>query len=249
MLLLNGEKISKSKGNVIGIDETAEKNGVDAMRLFLLYVTPPEDTSDWTEEGISGRVRFVNRVWRASEPYFGHGGDVRALPPCDTPAEKALVRAVHVVAKSISDETLSRRFHYNATIAKLDELVNALTAAARELPESPATRYAANALPVLIAPFAPHVAEELWERFGHTTSVHLERAIEPDERALAVDEIVLVVQVNGKIRARLSVAPGIGEDDAVAMALQEANVRAQIDGKQVRKRIFVPDKLLNLVVG
>ncbi len=250
MVLYNGEKMSKSRGNVIGIDETAETNGVDAMRLFLLYVTPPEDTSDWTDEGISGRVRFVNRVWRACEPFFGAGAPaLGTLPECGAPEEKALVRAVHVAAKSAIDETRSRRFHYNATIAKLDELVNALTAAGRSLPDSPATRYAAHALPVLIAPFAPHIAEELWERFGHAASVHLERYLEPDERALAVDEIVLVVQVNGKIRARLPAAPDIDEEAAVALAMSDDNVRAQIDGKAIRKRIFVPGKLLNLVAG
>ncbi|HKU67597.1 MAG TPA: leucine--tRNA ligase [Candidatus Baltobacteraceae bacterium] len=251
MLLYNGEKMSKSRGNVVGIDQTAETNGVDAMRLFLLYVTPPEDTSDWTDEGISGRVRFVNRVWRACEPFFGrpYAGNVRELPAADSAEEKALVRAVHVAAKSSIDETLSRRFHYNATIAKLDEYVNALTALEQTSPDSPAVAYAVHALPVIIAPFAPHIAEELWERIGHTTSVHLERYIEPSDAALAVDEITLVVQVNGKIRARLQVAPGISEDAAFDLAMEQAPVQAQLDGKQIRKRIYVPDKLLNLVVA
>jgi leucyl-tRNA synthetase len=250
-MVLNGsEKMSKSRGNVIGIDEAAERSGIDAMRLFLLYVTPPEDTGEWNEEGISGRIRFVNRVWRACEPSFGAAGgtDVRTLPVADTAAERALLRAVHAAAKSAIDETLTRRFHYNATIARLDELVNALTAADRDFPQSPVTGYAAHALPLLIAPFAPHLAEELWERFGHTTSVHRERYLEPDGRALALEEITLVVQVNGKVRGRIPVAPGIGEERAFALATAEANVRAQIDGKKLRKRIFVPDKLLNLVV-
>jgi leucyl-tRNA synthetase len=251
MLLYNGEKMSKSRGNVVGIDQTAETNGVDAMRLFLLYVTPPEDTSDWTEEGISGRVRFVNRVWRACEPFFGRHNlsDLRTLPNVQTSDEKTLVRAVHVAAKSAVDETLSRRFHYNATIAKLDEYVNALTALEQTNPASPAVAYAVHALPVIIAPFAPHIAEELWERMGHDTSVHLERYVEPSDEALAVDEITLVVQVNGKIRARVQVAPGVTEDEAFALAMEQASVQAQLDGKQVRKRIFVADKLLNLVVG
>jgi leucyl-tRNA synthetase len=243
--------MSKSRGNVVGIDQTAETNGVDAMRLFLLYVTPPEDTSDWTEEGISGRVRFVNRVWRACEPFFGRHNlsDLRTLPNVQTSDEKTLVRAVHVAAKSAVDETLSRRFHYNATIAKLDEYVNALTALEQTNPASPAVAYAVHALPVIIAPFAPHIAEELWERMGHDTSVHLERYVEPSDEALAVDEITLVVQVNGKIRARVQVAPGVTEDEAFALAMEQASVQAQLDGKQVRKRIFVADKLLNLVVG
>ncbi|HKU80979.1 MAG TPA: leucine--tRNA ligase [Candidatus Tumulicola sp.] len=249
MLLANGEKISKSRGNVIGIDRTAETSGVDAMRLFVLYVTPPEDTSDWTEEGISGRVRFVNRVWRACAPFFGGPPcDVRTLPPAEDAAGKALLRAVHVAAKSAVEETISRRFHYNATIARFDELVNALTAAVAERPQAAATRYAAQATALLLAPFAPHLAEELWERFGYETSVHLERYLEPDERALSVDTITLVVQINGKVRARLSVEPGIAQEQAIELALADPNVRAQLDGREPLKRIFVPDKLLNLVV-
>jgi leucyl-tRNA synthetase len=249
-VLYNSEKMSKSRGNVIGIDQTAEANGVDAMRLFLLYVTPPEDTSDWTDEGISGRVRFVNRVWRACEPFFDRAKSAasRALPQVQSSDEKALLRAVHVAAKSAIDETLSRRFHYNATIARLDEYVNALTALEQSVPDSPAITYAVQILPIIIAPFAPHVAEELWERMGHGTSVHLEQYVEPSDAALAVDEITLVVQVNGKIRARVQVAPGITEDEAFTLAMTQHGVQAQLDGKEVRKRIYVPDKLLNLVV-
>ena len=251
MVLYNGEKMSKSRGNVVGIDHTASQHGVDAMRLFLLYVTPPEDTSDWTEEGISGRVRFLNRMWRACEPFLARAKDVslETLPSVDSPEEKALVRAVHVAAKSAIDETTSRRFHYNTTIAKLDEYVNALTALEQTSPESPAVAYAVKALPLVIAPFAPHLADELWSRMGHDRSIHLEKYLRPDEAALAVDEITLVVQVNGKIRARLQVSPSIGEDEAVELAMAQSGVQAQLDGKSVRKRIFVPGKLLNLVVG
>jgi leucyl-tRNA synthetase len=250
MVLYNGEKMSKSRGNVIGIDEVVEKRGVDAMRLFLLYVTPPEDTSDWTDEGINGRVRFINRVWRVCEPFLERAKsvNVRELPATQSADEKALLRAVHVAAKSAVDETLSRRFHYNTTVAKLDEYVNALTALAQDAPESPIVVYAVHALPLIIAPFAPHLADELWERMGHGKSVHLERYFEPDERALALETITLVVQVNGKIRARLEVAPGIGEEEAFTLALEQTPVQAQLDGKEVRKRIFVADKLLNIVV-
>ena len=251
MVLYNGEKMSKSRGNVVGIDETADKNGVDAMRLFLLYVTPPEDTSDWTDEGITGRVRFLNRVWRASEPFLAAAADVspRELPPIASAEDRSLVRAVHVVAKSMVDEVSSRRFHFNTTIAKLDELVNAMTTAAQKTPDSRAFLYAVHALPLLLAPYAPHIADELWSRLGHATSIHLERVIEPEDAALEVDEITLVVQVNGKIRARINAPPGIAEDEAIALALADPNVRAQMDGKEVRKRIFVPDKLVNLVVA
>ncbi len=249
-VLHNGEKMSKSRGNVVGIDEAVERHGVDAMRLFLLYVTPPEDLSDWTDEGISGRVRFLGRVWRACEPFAARAASVemRSLPATSGAEEKALLRAVHTAAKSAVDETLSRRFHYNATIARLDEYVNALTALQQSDPESQAVLYAVAVLPIVIAPFAPHIAEELWERMGHTGSVHLERYLEPDERALTLEQVTVVVQINGRLRARLQVEPGIDEEALFARALDEDSVRAHLDGKEIRKRIFVPDKILNLVV-
>ncbi len=251
LVLRDGEKMSKSRGNVVGIDETAERSGIDAMRLFLLYVTPPEETSHWTAEGINGRMRLLNRMWRACEPFFGTSASPKPalLPRRQNATEKALIRAVHVAAKSAVDETTSRRFHYNATIAKVDELVNAMTAASTALPESPALRYAVDALPVLAAPFAPHIAEELWERLGHSTSVHLERYIEPDETVLAADSITLVVQVNGKVRARIAAPAGVSEAQALALALDEPNVRVHLGGKEVRKHVYVPDKLLNLVAA
>ncbi|MBV9027309.1 MAG: leucine--tRNA ligase [Candidatus Eremiobacteraeota bacterium] len=247
LVLRDGDKMSKSRGNVVGIDETADRHGIDAMRLFLLYVTPPEETSNWTDEGISGRVRLLNRMWRACQS-FSEGAS-EGIPHADTPEEKSLLRAVHVAAKSAVDETLSRRFHYNATIAKFDELVNLMTAVAGKSPNSAALRYGVEMLPILIAPFAPHIAEELWERLGHTGSVHLERYLVPDERLLLSDEVTLVVQVNGKVRARILAGAGVNEEEAVALALRDPNVRAYLDGKDVRKAIFVPGRLLNLVAA
>jgi leucyl-tRNA synthetase len=129
----------------------------------------------------------------------------------------------------------------------LDELVNALTKAAQTSPDDPAILYAAHALPIVLAPFAPHIAEELWHRYGYETSVHLERWLSPDPAALAVDRIELVVQVNGKIRARIAVAPGIAEAEALALAFADANVAAHLAGKLIRKKIYVPGKLVNIV--
>jgi len=251
-LLYNGEKMSKSRGNVIGIDDTVERHVVDAMRLFLLAAAPAEDALPWTEEGISGRVRFLARVWRASEPFFARAKSVPLdrLPQVDGEAQRAIVRAVHVALKSGADETNTRRFHFNTTTARLDELVNLLTAATRDSRywDDPAVLYAIHALPILLAPFAPHMADELWSRLGYATSVHLERWIEPDAAALAVAEITLVVQVNGKVRARIQAEPGIDEDRAFSLALAEKNVKDFVGEKSVRMRVYVQDKLLNLVV-
>lgn len=252
-LLRNGEKMSKSKGNVVGIDETVETYGVDAMRLFLLKAAPPEDALEWTDEGIVGRVRFIQRVWRACEPLAAEAGrtPLDRLPACAGDAQRALVRSLHLALKSASDETSTRRFHYNVTTARLDELVNLLTAAVRDatLERDPAVLYTIHGLPLALAPFAPHIADELWRKMGHHTSIHVERWLDADPAALAVDEITIVVQVNGKVRARVQGPPGIGEDDAFAKAMAESGVLAHTAGKAVLKRIFVPGKLLNIVVG
>jgi leucyl-tRNA synthetase len=253
MVLRHGEKMSKSRGNVVGIDETADRTGVDAMRLFLLKATPPEDTMEWTDEGIAGRVRFLDRVWRVAEPQAAHARDVtlERLPDVAGDAQRAIVRAVHAALKSGAEETRTRRFHYNTTLARLDELVNVMTKFARgeDATRDPALLYAVHALPILLAPFAPHVAEELWHRYGYEDSVHLRHWIETDPAALAVDTLELVVQINGKIRARLTVAPDVSEAEVVALAEADSNVRMHLAGKAVRKRIFVPGKLLNVVVG
>jgi leucyl-tRNA synthetase len=251
MVLHQGEKMSKSRGNVVGIDDTAEKHGVDAMRMFLLKATPPEDTMEWTDDGIAGRVRFLDRVWRACEPLAARAKSLALdrLPEMRGQEQREIVRAVHAALKSGSDESRSHRFHYNTTLARLDELVNAMTKFAQHCNDDPAMLYAAHCLPILLAPFAPHIAEELWTRMGYEHSVHTERWIPFEPAALAVSEVTFVVQINGKIRARLTAAPGCTEQDITQRALADANVRSHTDGKEVRKRIFVPDKLLNLVVA
>jgi leucyl-tRNA synthetase len=259
-VLRNSVRMSKSKGNVVGIDETVENHGVDAMRMFLLKATPPEDTMEWTDEGIAGRVRFLDRVWRLcvapgadGEPLAARARAVAldSLPEIRGDEQHELVRAVHAALRSGQEETQTRRFHYNTTLARLDELLNVCSKFGQTpgAAEDPALLYAVHAFPLLLAPFAPHIAEELWHRLGYERSVHLEPWIPFDRKALAVTEIDLVVQVNGKIRARLRVAPEIAEADALALAMDDANVKAHVAGKTVRKRIFVPGKLLNLVVA
>ena len=223
------------------------------MRLFLLKAAPPEDSLEWTDEGIVGRVRFIARVWRACEPLTeaAAGIAVDTLPEMRGGVQRELVRAVHTALKSGSDETTSKRFHYNTTTARLDELVNLLTAATRDpaMVGDPAVLYTVAMLPIVLAPFAPHLADELWARMGKTTSVHLERWVAADPAALAVSTITLVVQVNGKVRAKIETAPDVDEEGAFALAAQQGPVMAQLTGKTVRKRIFVPRKLLNIVAN
>src|ERR1700681_89391 len=262
MVLYNGEKMSKSHGNVVGIDETVDRHGVDAMRLFLLAAAPPEDTMEWSEAGILGRVRFINRIWRACVPYFGDaaaGRDDDLKDMVATGDDAAVMRALHRVIKSTIDETDTRRLHYNTVVARLDEFANLFTPLAQRF-EDAAVRAAdpqayriflhcVNTAPLILAPFAPHLADALWQRLGHARSVHAETLPAPDENWLREQSIVVVVQVNGKVRARFAVAPGVSEGELVERAMREPTVTAQIDGKQGRKGIFVPDKLLSTVAA
>jgi len=164
--------------------------------------------------------------------------------------QRDLVRALHVALQSGASETETRRLHYNATTARLDELINAMYAALRDpaMAGDPAVLYTVHVMPIVLAPFAPHLAEELWSALGHTTSVHLERWIDADPAALAVQTIEFVVQVNGKVRGRVTTPPGIDEDAAFALAMGEANVKTIVGDQPIRKRIYIKDKLLNLVV-
>jgi leucyl-tRNA synthetase len=220
--------------------------------MFLLKATPPEDSMEWTDDGIAGRVRFLDRVWRIAEPALERA---RAIPLDCLPAmpgepQVEIVRALHTALRSGSEESATRRFHFNTTLARLDELVNALSKFSQAGgADDPAFLYAVHALPLVLAPFAPHIAEELWERLGYDRSVHLERWIPYDPAALALTEIEIVVQVNGKVRARLLAAPGAIEEDVLARALADAKVAEHVRDKMLQKHIYVPDKLLNLVVA
>lgn len=233
---LGGSKMSKSKGNVTGPDQLIERYGADPVRLYILFIGPADQDMEWTEGGIGGMVKFVRRLWRVV------GATAERAPREQAPAGP-LARKAHETIARVTDD-IGRRRSFNTAISAVMELVNELAAD----PEGPGARFAAETAVSLIQPYAPHVAEELWERLGH------ERLWEQpwpvaDEAQLARDSFELVVQVNGKVRDRFEVPTGLGEDELVERARSSEKVQAHIDGKQVRKTIVVPDKLVNLVVS
>ncbi|MEN3343120.1 MAG: leucyl-tRNA synthetase [Actinomycetota bacterium] len=231
-----GTKMSKSKGNVTGPDELLERYGADALRLYILFLGPADQDMEWSESGLEGMARFVRRLWRAV-------GEVAERPATDAPATGTLARKAHETIVRVSDD-IGRRFQFNTPIAAVMELVNELSRAGAD---DPAARLAAETAVSLIQPYAPHVAEELWQRLGH------ERLWEQpwpqaDESQLERGTFELVVQVNGKVRDRFAVDAGLSEEEMVARAKASARVQAHIEGAQVRKTIVVPRKLVNLVV-
>jgi len=248
----NGEKMSKSRGNVIGIDEAVERYGADALRLFEMFAGPPASEYPWSTTSIAGVTGTLAGIWRlvmSNADQFESAKAPDGRVP--TPDESELRYAVHAAIKQVTTEMTGRR-HLNTCVSAIMILLNALKkfASSDAKPETSRTfEEGMRALLLLLAPFAPHITEELWERTGHTGSIHAQPWPSWDEAALQRSMISVVVQVNGKWRGVVEVAPGAGEDAAFSLAKTVPTVQAQLAGKTVRKKVYVPDKLLNIVVG
>ncbi|WP_459863711.1 leucine--tRNA ligase [Calditerricola yamamurae] len=246
MVLKDGAKMSKSKGNVVSPDEIIEKYGADTGRLFILFAAPPERDLEWSDSGVEGCFRFLSRVWRLVDQHLDLFEDRRPAEPAD-PAAKALYRQMHQTIKKVTED-IDKRYQFNTAVSAIMELVNAISA----YPEGADRGTLAEAIEktiVLLAPFAPHIAEELWHRIGHADSVHAQPWPTWDEAALAADEVEIVVQVNGKVRDRVVVPANASREEIEAAVLAQEKVKAHLAGKTVKKVIVVPGKLVNLVVG
>ncbi|MGH3046966.1 MAG: leucine--tRNA ligase [Gaiellaceae bacterium] len=234
MLHYHGAKMSKSRGNVIVPDEYVERYGADACRLYLLFIGPVEQDAEWQDAGFEGIVRFLNRLWRVTL-------DQASKPAGEVP-DSPLARKTNATIARVTDD-IGRRFALNTPIAAVMELVNELSRS----PGDPAARFAAETAVSLVQPYASHIAEELWERLGHER-LWEEPWPEPDPAMLERETFELVVQVNGRVRARVEVGVDLSEDELVARAKELPRVRSHLDGKPVRKAIVVPGRLVNLVV-
>ena len=232
---LGGSKMSKSRGNVAAPDQLAAAYGADTVRLYILFMGPADQDMEWTDEGVEGIARFLRRLWRIVN-------EVAETAPREAAGDGPLARKAHETIAKVSDD-IGRRFVFNTPIAAVMELVNALARATSD----PAARFAAETVVSLIQPYAPHIAEELWERLGH------ERLWEQpwpvaDERLLERDTFELVIQVNGKVRDRVEVAADLPENELIEQAKASPRIQAQLDGKEIRQAIVVPRKLVNFVV-
>ena len=255
MVIKDGAKMSKSKGNVVDPDEMVKAYGADTVRLFMLFAAPPDVDLEWSEKGVAGVHRFLGRLWRlglsvseqaaGAEPYKGGA---------DLPAElKDLYAKVHETIKKVTEDALGR-YQFNTAIAAVMELVNqiSLVVQNQDISEhasrSAVLKEAMQTAVVLISPMAPHVADELWQRLGHDEYLIDYPWPEYDEKAMVKDEKLVVVQVSGKVRAKLTL-PSDADDEALkAAALADEHVMKFVGGKQIRKIIVVQGKLVNLVV-
>ena len=242
-ILSEGEKMSKSRGNVVAPDEYVGKYGADAVRCYLMFIGPWDRGGSWQDTGINGVSRWLNRVWEIVQR------DSRILDdlPTDRAADTDLTRATHKTIRRVERDVES--FKFNTALAGLMEFSNTLSSAweAKNVDSGTWTE-AIEKLLVLLAPMAPHITEELWERAGHTTSIHNEPLPEFDAELAADEMIELVVQVNGRVRAKVDMPVDVTDEDAKEAAMALENVQRHTEGKQVVKAIYVPGRLVNLVV-
>jgi leucyl-tRNA synthetase len=253
MVIKNGAKMSKSKGNVVSPDEMIARYGVDATRMYSLFAAPPDRDLDWQEDGVAGVSRFLGKVWRFVQRHLdaAAGAEEAAGATVTTPAEEAVLRKLHQTIRKITED-FNDRWHFNTCIAAVMELTNTLTAADDAFASgtiSPSvTRHVLKRLVLLLAPFAPYLCCELWESLGETGGLLRSPWPSFDEALAKENEIELPVQINGKLRTLVRLAAGADDAALRAAALGDEKVQAALAGKQIVKTIVVPGKLVNLVV-
>jgi leucyl-tRNA synthetase len=253
MVIKDGAKMSKSKGNVVDPDEMIEAYGADTVRLFCLFASPPEKDLEWSEQGVEGSFRFLSRMWRLvaenreklleAVKYDGE----RRLPT----HLLDLHRKTHQTIKKVTDD-IGERFHFNTAIAAVMELVNHMYQILESPPGDdelwPVFREAVESMILLVSPIVPHIAEELWHSMGYTESVLLQPWPKWRSEALQSEEVLIVVQVNGRLRSRITVPADASADQVQRTALEDPRIREFISGKTPRKVVVVPNRLVNVVV-
>ncbi|MZR63696.1 leucine--tRNA ligase [Alcanivorax sp. DP30] len=245
MVLKDGAKMSKSKGNTVDPQEMIEQYGADTVRLFIMFAAPPEQSLEWNDSGVEGASRFIKRLWRQVAEHVDAGlpGALNAESLDDD--AKALRRKTHETIQKVSDD-YGRRHTFNTAIAAVMELINEVS---RFEGDAAVKHEALEAAVLLLAPIIPHAAHTLWQALGHNDTVLTAQWPSVDESALVKDSIELVVQVNGKVRAKLNVPANADKDAVETLAKDEPNVQKFIDGKTIRKVIVVPGKLVNIVAN
>jgi leucyl-tRNA synthetase len=250
MVIKDGAKMSKSKGNVVSPEEIIGKYGADTARLFILFAAPPERDLEWSDQGVEGAYRFLNRLWRLVHFYAPRLSEAAMLDKKTLDkTDKELRRVHHATVYKVTDDT-SERFNFNTAISSIMELVNAIYVYKEKVAEQnlAVLREAIRDVILLLAPFAPHVTEELWQSIGEQGSVHLQSWPVSDPEALVAEEVEIVIQINGKVRDKITVAAGLDAKQMEEQVNKLERIRDLLEGKQIVKMITVPDKLINIVV-
>ena len=264
MVIRDGAKMSKSKGNVVDSDAMVERYGADTTRLFALFAAPPQRDLEWNEQGVEGCYRFLNRLWRLVErarpllaPQGERADSASGLVMPDTARDDdaralELRRLTHRTIERVTGD-LGERIHLNTAVAAIMELLNGVSdfveAGVERPSEKVSLREAVEVMVHLLTPFAPHISEEIWQGLGHPDLISSRPWPSCEPALLVTDEVTVIVQVNGKLRGRLSLSRGCEQDAALEAARADEGIRRHLHGRSIRRVVYVPDKLLNLVVA
>lgn len=249
MVVKDGKKMSKSIGNIVAPSEIIESYGADTARLFILFAAPPERELDWSDEGVEGSYRFINRVYKLIYENIARYPDVLPVDfTNDNKADKELLFVLNSTVKKVGID-IGERFNFNTGISAIMELVNFMYKYKEGKDFNPELfKQAIHKLVLILAPFTPHVCEEMWSGLGNETSVHLEAWPIVDEKVLVRDVVEIVVQINGKVKFKVDVENGLSKEELEKSLFEKEEVKNLIQGKDVIKVIAVPNKLLNIVV-
>ncbi|MCK5218051.1 leucine--tRNA ligase, partial [bacterium] len=252
MVLKDGQVMSKSKGNTVAADDMISRFGIDTTRGVILFAAPPERELEWSDQGVEGIHRFIKRIWT----FYYHWRDEMRKAPVEitgnlSGAGRSIRRKLHQTIRRVTED-LDNNFKFNTAIAAMMELLNELAGLSPETKGSQAghgalVREAGEVLAKLCAPFFPHLAEELWEQLGHAPSVFTQTWPEYDASIAAEEMLTIIIQVNGKVRSRIQVGTGISQEELRRSALNDERVKAEGKGREAKKVIVVPDKLVNVV--
>ena len=248
MVLMDGSKMSKSKGNIVSPTEIIEKYGSDTARLFILFAAPPDRDLEWSETGVEGSYKFLNRVWRLVLEIIENTDETQKAE-VSTADDRQLYYELNKTVKRVTECLAAGRFSFNTSISSIMELVNEMYRYKEtEAPNYALMREAAVKLVLVLSPFVPHICEEMWQKLGFEHSLYFEKWPEYDESALVLDTVEIVVQLNGKVKMKADVASGLSREELADIMLADERVKELTVGKNVVKVIAVPGKLVNIVV-
>jgi leucyl-tRNA synthetase len=261
MIIKDGAKMSKSKGNVVNPDLITEKYGADTQRLYTLFIAPPQRDAEWNDRGVIGSYRFLNKLWNtitSFEEYFKKIPDAGIKPDLFSKETKELYRYINITIKKVTED-IEKSWSFNTAIASVMELLNMVVDFSADLRDKDfneeavindfnVLRHSLETSVKVLAPFVPHISEELWEILGHNPSIFSAPWPTYDEGSIAADQVEMVIQINGKVRSKLVVPSEITEDDLKSLVMDDKKINENLEGKKIVKTIVVPKKLVNLVV-
>ncbi|HLG30156.1 MAG TPA: class I tRNA ligase family protein, partial [Candidatus Brocadiales bacterium] len=256
MIIKDGAKMSKSKGNVVSPDILIDKYGADTLRLYTLFIGPPERDAEWNDRGVIGAYRFLNRLWQKVTEFGVRSSEFGVIPHSEfripnSEDARTIHRQTHLTIKKVTED-IEDSWHFNTAIASIMELFNSVEKF-QPLPDETekfnVLRMSLESIISLLAPFVPHICEELWEMMGHKPSIFSLPWPSYNEAATKAEEIEMVIQINGKVRSRLVVPADMPEDDLRQRALEDEKIKTFLDGKKINKVILVQKKLVNIVTA